>query len=400
MRILQGADGWWCLSGTRVAHLPIDAAVAATGDSPITLSAKAHSTLAAAGFFTPRPTRTYSLTVLSSTGCNLGCSYCFQNVHSTAPGNFAPERIALRRLDEPTIADIITFTRDAMDRAGLRDLKVLLFGGEPLLNPGGCLMLLEQANKIGMTSAEMVSNAVLLTPDLARELENRKLERIQVTFDGDQTTHDQIRTTRNGRGTFKTILANVSRAAEVTQLRWQFRINVSHRNNFSVPDLINTLAQTVDPSKCTINIAMINDVGIGYSNELRYSEDFREEYLSWHLAILDHGFSLPTPRAEFHCDYCSEKRGRVGAVVNADGTLYSSWETVGRPGMEVGSAQDGYLSDDIIDQRWHACGYNAAPHGDPQQAQAFHDRVDAAILDAMRERSALHSHSKNATASP
>jgi uncharacterized protein len=130
-------------------------------------------------------------------------------------------------------------------------------------------------------------------------------------------------------------------------------------------------------------------VGIGYANDLRYGTDFVNEYLSWQREAIDLGFRIRTPQAGFHCDYCSLRSGRIGAVANADGTLYSCWETVGRAGMEVGDVRNGYLPDNRLDERWHACGYNAAPHDDADLVRRFHDRTDAELLDLMRERALL-----------
>lgn len=391
MRILRGRDCWWCLREAEIAQLPVDAAYPAAPGEPPRLVPDAVQALDEAGFLATPVRDTYALTVLTSTGCNLGCGYCFQNVHQVAEGDFAPDRIPLIRLTEPVINDILAFTGEKMAQAGMAKLKILLFGGEPLLNIPGCLSLLRKAQAHGLVDAGMVTNGVLLTPALATELTSLGLRLVQITFDGDQATHDKIRVTRVGRGTFDQIVRNVAAVTDMTspELRWQFRINVSHRNNFSVPDLLAHLADRINPERVTINIALINDVGIGYANELQYSDEFLQEHLSWWMRALELGFSVRTPQAEFFCDYCSVPAGEIGAVVNADGTLYSCWESVGKPQLEVGHVRRGYLASEEIAARWHACGYNSAPHGDLHQAQHFHDTVDAAILDALGARGML-----------
>ena len=60
----------------------------------------------------------YSLTVLTSTACNLGCGYCFQNTGLDPRGGFMPERIDRRRLSSATIDRILDFTAARMARAG------------------------------------------------------------------------------------------------------------------------------------------------------------------------------------------------------------------------------------------------------------------------------------------
>jgi uncharacterized protein len=88
------------------------------------------------------------------------------------------------------------------------------------------------------------------------------------------------------------------------------------------------------------------------------------------------GLRIPRPTDD-RCAYCSERDGRTGAVVNADGTLYSCWESAGRPGYEVGTVANGYLSSYPAD-RWVSCARSGA-------GQRFADAVDAGLLDLLWE---------------
>lgn len=389
MRVVRGRDSYWCLRGAKIAQLPLEAAEPdETGEWR--LVDEAMTALESGGFFQSKPTDVYSVTVLTNTGCNLGCGYCFQNIEIADESNYAPDRIPLRALTEPVIGDILTFTEGMMRRAELSRLKLLLFGGEPLMSADACVELLARAQDIGMVSASMVSNGTLLTAALAKELANAGLRAIQITFDGDRDTHDRIRVTRNGRGTFDRILANVAEASAATELHWQFRINVSHRNSGGVRELLDRLAARTDTARAGVDIAMIDDIGIGYDNRLRHGEELAREYISWYVHALDLGFALRPPRAGFWCEFCSLKAGERGAVINADGTLYSCWETVGKPGLDVGDIWRGYLPAERLDPRWHHCDYLAAEHGDPRQTRRFHDTVDAAILDELAARGRLN----------
>ncbi|MFC7584835.1 hypothetical protein ACFQYP_14670 [Nonomuraea antimicrobica] len=53
----------------------------------------ARTALEQGGFFRERSTDAYSLTVLTNTGCNLGCGYCFQNVGTVDETDYRPDRI-------------------------------------------------------------------------------------------------------------------------------------------------------------------------------------------------------------------------------------------------------------------------------------------------------------------
>ncbi|MGW0898068.1 radical SAM protein, partial [Streptomyces goshikiensis] len=164
-RLLKGERNWWFLGPGGVARLR-DRHVTANGALRPDAEQRLHET----GMFAPGRISAYSLTVLTSTHCNLGCGYCFQNTAQDDLGGSRPPRIAQTRLTSQTITEILGFTERQMAEAGLDKLRILLFGGEPLLNPRGCLELLERAAGIAPTSAWMISNATLLTPSLARRL--------------------------------------------------------------------------------------------------------------------------------------------------------------------------------------------------------------------------------------
>jgi len=102
-----------------------------------------------------------------------------------------------------------------MERAGTDALHILLFGGEPLLNARRAVHLLQQARRLRLRSAEMATNGTLLTAAVAHRLAEAGLTRLQITFDGDPTSHDTLRVTRNGRPTFDKILRNIRAASAV-----------------------------------------------------------------------------------------------------------------------------------------------------------------------------------------
>jgi uncharacterized protein len=276
-----------------------------------------------------------------------------------------------------------------MALARLEKLNILLFGGEPLLNPRGCLELLARAADYGLASAGMISNATLLTVPLARSLSDGGLRWVQVTFDGDRADHDQIRTRRSHCGTFDGIVRNIGRAAEVTSLNWALRVNVSHRNYAGIDSLVERLAGALDTARCTIYFTRVGDVGIGYANELLHTGELSARFSRWQRRALDLGFTVSLPQGAVKCHTCGFGDGRYGAVVNADGTLSSCWETAGKPGWEVGTVADGYLPDAEIRDRWTSCESSYRYAEDASAMTGFEDVVDAALLDYLSETGRL-----------
>ncbi|HEY9475064.1 MAG TPA: radical SAM protein [Mycobacteriales bacterium] len=375
-RVIRGERGWWFLGPGGTARLS-----ARHLTEQHTLRPEAEQYLRDQGLFTAPRYRSYSLTVLTSTACNLGCGYCFQNTGQDTRSGVRPPRIRNRRLTSDTIEAILAFTKRQMAQAGLDRLMIMLFGGEPLLNPRGCVELLSRAADLDLTSASMTSNGTLLTPRLVTQLADLGLRHVQVTFDGDADVHDQIRVSRSGSGTFDLIVNNIARVLDLTPIRWDLRVNVSEHNRHTMDGLVEHLAERLDPARCSLYFARVGDVGIGYRNDMAHSDETVAGFSRWQRRALELGFSVPRPRAETPCQACSFRDGRYGAVVSADGTLSSCWETAGKPGWMVGTVDAGYLSSEVTESRWISCE-DSYRYGDDMSAiLAFQDAVDAALLD-------------------
>lgn len=380
-RIIRGKHNWWFLGPGGVARLH---AKHLTTEGKLKSSTENH--LRDLGLFKVKQPENYTLTVLASTDCNLGCNYCFQNTGMDTTGGNRPPRIAHARLTAETITHLLEFARHQMSAGGVEKLHILLFGGEPLLNPRGCLELLARAADYGLVSASMVSNLTLLTPRLAKNLSDLGLRSVQVSFDGDRDRHDLIRVRRAGGGTFDSIVENMIAASQEAPLQWAIRVNVSHHNYTGVDSLIDRLAERLDTSSCSIVFARVDDVGIGYANEIRHSDAAHaERFFQWRRKAVEKGFKVHRPSASTPCYTCSFVNGQYGAVVNADGTLASCWETAGKPGWDVGTVADGYLPLDQTKDRWIRCEDNHHFADDVPAIVAFDDTVDAAFLDYLHE---------------
>ena len=377
-RLLRGADHWWFVGPGGIAKVRPEHL-----DARDELIPQAEASLRQAGLYDVQSFSVYSLTVLTSTDCNLGCGYCFQNTAQDATGGNRPPRIKHARLTSETIGKILEFTGRQMAEVELHRLGIMLFGGEPLLNLKGCKELLTRAADYGMRSAQMISNGVLLTPLVAKALGERGLRSIQITFDGDQADHDKIRVRRSGGGTFDTIVDNIARATDASSVRWELRVNVSHHTRAGVDTLIDRLAERLDPKRCALYFTRVGDIGVGYENDLLHSGELASDFIGWNRRVLAAGFRVPMPQAQAACQACSYRDGRYGAVVNPDGTLYSCWETSGKADWEVGSITDGYLPADQTAGRWVGCGHEYQFADDELALRRFADTVDAAVLDEL-----------------
>ena len=152
-----------------------------------------------------------SVTVLTTMQCNFACDYCIQGDHGDY--NKTAAKMTLE-----TAARVATWIEERMDATAPRSFRLVLFGGEPLLNLPAAYFLAErlwgaaQARGITMTIF-IITNGLLLTPEVVDRLLPYGLRGAKITLDGDRDTHNRMRPLRGGQGTFDKIVANLRRIA-------------------------------------------------------------------------------------------------------------------------------------------------------------------------------------------
>src|SRR5262245_22010427 len=151
------------------------------------------------------------LTVLTTLQCNFACDYCFQGDHGDY-NKFA----AKMTLD--TAAGVVEWTTERLDALKPETFVLTLFGGEPLLNLPVAYYLAEQLWNASVDRGvrmhvNVITNGLLLTPEVVDRLAPYGLNAVKVTLDGDHDTHDRMRPLRGGQGTFDKIIENVRRVA-------------------------------------------------------------------------------------------------------------------------------------------------------------------------------------------
>jgi uncharacterized protein len=174
------------------------------------------------GFFaTMRDDRSeLHITVLTTLQCNFACDYCFQGDHGDA-GKFA-DKMSLE-----TAARVAAWIERELDRVQPERLVVMFFGGEPLLNLPVLYAIADRAFAatrargvaIGLS---IITNGLLLTPQVVDRLVPLGLKGVKITLDGDRETHDRMRPLRGGQGTFDRIIENVRQVADRVPIETSF----------------------------------------------------------------------------------------------------------------------------------------------------------------------------------
>jgi uncharacterized protein len=152
------------------------------------------------------------VTVLTTLQCNFACDYCFQGDHGDY-NKFAA------KMSPDTASKVAGWIEDRLDETGAKGFVLTFFGGEPLLNLPVMYALAERAYEAcqqrGVTlRISIITNGLLLTPEVVDRLLPFGLKGIKITLDGDRETHNRMRPLRGGQGTFDRIIENVRRVAD------------------------------------------------------------------------------------------------------------------------------------------------------------------------------------------
>jgi uncharacterized protein len=151
------------------------------------------------------------VTVLTTLQCNFACDYCIQGDH----GDYNRHAV---KMSPETAERVCAWVEARLEELGSRRLVVTFFGGEPLLNLPVLYAVAErlrasaQARGVEML-VNIITNGLLLTPEVVDRLEPCGLNGVKITLDGDRGTHDRLRPLRGGQGTFDRIVRNIRAVA-------------------------------------------------------------------------------------------------------------------------------------------------------------------------------------------
>jgi uncharacterized protein len=152
-----------------------------------------------------------NVTVLTTLQCNFACDYCFQGDHGDY--NKHADRMSL-----DMAVKVGDWMERELDRVRPEKLVLTFFGGEPLLNLpvmyelAGRMWHATESRDIAMY-VNIITNGLLLTPEVVDRMLPYGLNGIKITLDGDKDAHNRMRPLRGGQGTFDRIIENIRKVA-------------------------------------------------------------------------------------------------------------------------------------------------------------------------------------------
>lgn len=156
------------------------------------------------------------MTVLTTLQCNFACDYCIQGDHGDYNKHAA-------KMSLETAARVGDWAEQRLAALSPESYVLTFFGGEPLLNVPVMYYLAERMWKVCEASGirmliNIITNGLLLTPEIVDRLNAWGLNGIKITLDGDRDTHNKMRPLRGGQGTFDKIVNNVRQVAHKTRI--------------------------------------------------------------------------------------------------------------------------------------------------------------------------------------
>ena len=151
------------------------------------------------------------ITILTTLQCNFACDYCYQGEHGES-GRPA------ERMSIDTAAQVAAWIAKQVEEVQPQRLVLTFFGGEPLLNVPAMFEIAGRSSKHAASrgvaqSVSIITNGLLLTPEVVECMVPLGLTGVKVTLDGDRDTHDRMRPLLGGQGTFDRIIENIRRVA-------------------------------------------------------------------------------------------------------------------------------------------------------------------------------------------
>lgn len=282
-----------------------------------------------------------SMVICPTLGCNFACPYCYEHDLKSS------------RMSADIQMKIINFINSYEGKK--KGLVLNWHGGEPLSAFPTIKELYEtidKHSKLPITHSSMVSNGYLLTKDICDYLEYRKLDYLQITIDGNETTHNKTRILKNGKGTFNRIMENIDMATELMpNCRIGVRTNIGRHNAAEYPSIYRTLENRWKGKNVRVYYSFILNNSLYHKIEEKDSLELTTIEKCNFVAELAKEKILKRedllPYVDFNSCTCTDP---TAFVVDPEGLLYKCWADVGIRERSIGNLDEGIKNHDIVSQ--------------------------------------------------
>jgi uncharacterized protein len=283
--------------------------------------------------------------------CQFKCFYCLEHKKDKAVA-----KTVIPGLEKMLIKWLKTYLSINSD---IKKLKIVFFGGEPLLRKDLIKRILAKVkfltNKLKVDFVtELITNGELIEENIMESFLENNLRRIQITLDGFREEHNKVRFSVKG-GSFDKIVENIIMIIDKKYISMvDLRISLMEDNFLSIKKLLRHLYRSGLSSKISLTIGVIQDFGSESScgactEHEEFSENMAKKYLSLILYGKKLGFNT---EPEFVAGPICFASLRHSVVVKPDGGMQKCFCSVGQKKFDFANIFDKDKNMILFDQRY------------------------------------------------
>lgn len=281
------------------------------------------------------------LVVLPTYQCNLRCTYCFEQTQDLKI-----------KLDDEKIDSLLLFAKNELSSKTYKSLRLVLFGGEPLLNKNACINLTQRLSDLATMNqcafiSQIITNSILVDEQIINTLIKPYNMKLQITIDGDKSTHDRRRIYKSGKGTFDEIKNNLFLLNKLgCKQLIDLRLNLDRKNLDHAESIITEFSQLCNylyvgllrpagnnscrNDDCITDAEYLSFIRPRVFEILKHTQNRNEEYISFGkknpCAMNRHGNYIIDPFLDvYKCDnFVGIQKHKIGKIIN--GKLHKTSE--------------------------------------------------------------------------
>ena len=289
-------------------------------------------------------------------GCNMDCEYCF-----AGKGDYSGKSGIMNLETGKRALDFLVENSE-----GRKHLEVDFFGGEPLINWDVCKELVAYGRELEkkydkIFNFTLTTNGVLIDEDVI-EFTNKEMGNVVLSLDGRRETHDRMRHSKTGEGTFDKIIDNFKALvdsrlenAERSKEYYMRGTYTAYNKDFAA----DVLAMADMGFKETSIEPVVSDPDVPYALHEEDLPALKEEYEKLALEMLERykngdDFTFYHYMLDLTGGPCIYKRVAGCGVateylaVTPTGDLYPCHQFVGDDDMIVGNIYDGITHPETV----------------------------------------------------
>ena len=203
-------------------------------------------------------------TIATTLACNFNCPYCFEKHYNNSKMSIEIQN------------KLINFIKKTLIDSKKKRLKIVWFGGEPLLAPDVIENISKEIipfcdNNNIIYSSSIITNGYLFNQENVDLLNKYKVYSTQITLDGVEEIHDKTRCLLNGKGSFEKIISNLENVKYKGSI--DIRNNIHNENKHEV-EILKKILKKIEKQSNNIIIykpaPIINNPGEERENQVNY----------------------------------------------------------------------------------------------------------------------------------